>query len=339
LRGPNSVEGYRIGPGSAVVYVGPYLTSGNGTGGGFYSGGLGEKRARENDLYINNVASDNITHFNINGADCTLTLGASPYPSGDTSVFAGDVLAVTPNGKTMFVGSTGDLHIYSLTVAFNGSLGAPLMEVAAPDIPTGIEVSPDGNTLVVTYQDISQVCAYPVSSGHLGAANCQTTANFPAGVSIDPASACVYVGEENGYASEVAALPLTAGILEAPTDYMLGAGENSSAVLVNWNNTALYVSNQYSANVTTDTIASGCALTYQAIIQDGVTNTDHPGQIAQAKMTHRYMVTGDSSFHATPGMGIFHAHTDGALTPIGAGQFPLIPGADPVTVVVVSEPD
>jgi hypothetical protein len=339
LRGPNSVEGYMIAAGPTVVYVGPYATNGNGTGGGFYSGGLGDKRARLGDLYVNDVASKNITHFTINGADCSLTLDAALYPSGDTGVFAGDILAMDPNGKTMFVASTGDLHIYSLTVDFQGSLGAPFMEVAAPDVPSGIQVSPDGNTLVVAYQDSFQVCAYSISNGHLGAPNCQTTTTFPAGVSIDPASACVYVGEENGYASEVAALPLAGGVLGPAADYILGVGAGSSAVLVNWNNTALYVSNQYSAKVTTDTIAPGCLLTYQAIIHDGVSNTDHPGQIAQAKMAHGYVVTGDSSYHSAPGMGIFNARTDGTLNPLGAGQFPLLMGADPVTVIVVSEPN
>jgi hypothetical protein len=339
LRGPNSVEGYMIGPGAAVVYVGPFLTNGIGTGDGFYAGGLGDKRARENDLYVNDAASENITHFTINPADCTLVLDATLYPSGDTGVFAGDGLAVTPDGKTMFVASTGDLHIYSLTVAFSGSLGAPFMEVATPDVPMGIQASPDGNTLVVSYPNILQVCAYPISSGHLGAPNCQTTATFPSGLSIDPASACVYAGEENGSASEVAALPLTAGVLGAPTDYLLGVAKNSSTVQVNWNNTALYVSNQFSAKITMSAIAAGCQLTYQGTVHDGILNADHPGAIAQAKMTHEYVVAGDSSYHAAPSMGIFHADTAGKLTPLGTGPYPLINGADPVTVMVVSEPD
>jgi hypothetical protein len=336
--GPNAVEGYKIGPGDAVVHVGPYPTNGSGVSGGFFAGGLGATRVRQGDLYVSDGASDNITHFTINKRDCTLTLDSTLYPSGDTGAAAGDGLAITPNGRTMFVASTGDVRIYGHRIAANGSLGAIFTGALSPSTPNDIEVSPDGKTLVVSYPFIQQVCAYPILGGRLGTPNCQSTVGGPDGVSIDPASACVYAAESSHDSlTEVAAFTLTGGVLGTPTDYSdFGPGVISAGgILVNWNNKAIYVSNQYSAQMTRGSIASGCKLIYEAIISDGVSGSDNPGQIAQGKRAHGYVVNGSFDLDGTPSMGIFRADMNGRLTPIGSGQFPLMRGAGPATVVVV----
>jgi hypothetical protein len=336
VAGPNAVEGYRIGPGTATAHVGPYSTNGSGIGSGYYTGGLGAIRVKEGDLYVDDAHSESITHFTVNKADCTLTLDPTLYPSGDKGVYIGDGLAITPNGRTMFVGSTGDGHIYSHTIAANGSLGPAFTETSGLRLPVGIEVSSDGKTLVVAYPGNPQVCAFPISSGHLGTPNCQRTASFVTGVSIDPASACVYAAEGNTRTSEVAAFALTGGILGIPADNAFGPGVNANGILVNWDNKAIYVSNQYSAQVAMGTIASGCKLTYETIIPDGIASADYPGQIAQGKIAHGYVVTGDYSNKGTPSMGIFRVNANGKLTPIGSGQFPLMNGnVAPLTAVVI----
>jgi hypothetical protein len=152
-----------------------------------------------------------------------------------------------------------------------------------------------------------------------------------------PASACVYAGEANQSASEVVAFTLTGGVLGAPTEYNpFGPGVGSEGILANWDNTALYVSNQNSAQMTIGSIASGCKLTYKTIISDGVVGVNLPCQIAQGKIAHGYVVNGANNTNGTPRMGIFHAHVNGSLAPIGSGQFPLMRGAvAPLTVVVV----
>jgi DNA-binding beta-propeller fold protein YncE len=328
---PNTAEGYMIGPGTAIVYVGRYATNGSGTGLGFTAGGYGATRVREGDLYVDDTDSRNITHFTINKTNCTLTLDTTLYPSGETSGFDGDVLAITPNGRTMFVGSYDALQIYSHTISANGSLGATFTEASTPDAPQSLEVSPDGKTLVVSYDAPAQVCAYPISGGHLGTPNCQSTAGFPAGVSIDPVSACVYAAEANPFGpSEVAAFTLTGGVLGVSTEYNpFGPGRDSEGILVNWDNKAIYVTNSASAQMTIGAIGPGCKLTFKAIISDGGSD-NFPGQIAQARIAHGPVVNGDCG---TPTMGIFHAHANGNLTPIGTGQFQL--HGSPQTVVVV----
>jgi hypothetical protein len=335
LSGPNTAEGYMIGPGTATVHVGPYSTNGSGNYGGFAAGGLGAARVKEGDLYVSDALSDNITHFTINKTDCTLTLDTTLYPSGDTMP-AADSLVITPDGSMMLVASTGDNHIYSHTIAGNGSLGAAFKEASTPVTPTDIEVSSNGRTLVVSYAYAQQVCAYPISHGHLGKPNCQSTVGFPSGISIDSANGCVYAAEANYTASEIAAFTLTKGVLGIPTDYnSFGPGVNSSAILVNWDNKDIYVTNPYSAQLTVGSIAAGCTLAYKAIVSDGAAGADNPAQIAQAKITHGYVVTGDINDLQAPIMGIFQAHVNGTLTPIGSGRFQMLHDGAPLTVVVV----
>lgn len=337
--GPNFVEGYRIGPGTSTIHLGPYSTNGSGTGGGFYAGGFGAARAREGDLYVSDGLSSNITHFTINKRDCTLTKDPTLYPSGDTGAVSGDILAITPDGSTIFVNSTGDNHIYSHTIAANGSLGATFTEASTYGNPNGFEVSPDGKTLVAGWTYYNQVCAYPIAGGHLSTPNCQSTGNYVTGVSIDPNSACVYAAEENeNNISEVSALPLTGSILGAAIDYNpFGPGLGSvSGILVNWDNKSIYVSDTLSAQVASGSIAPDCKLTYKAIFNDGLFGVDLTGEIAQSEMAHDYVVTGeDKGTNAPPGMGIFRAGPNGQLIPIGSGQFRLMSGASPTTVLVI----
>jgi 6-phosphogluconolactonase (cycloisomerase 2 family) len=304
----NTVDGYKFGAGGPTIYLEPIATNGEGIGGGFFTGGMGAAKISNNDLYVDDAYTNDVTHFVINPYSCHLFKDATFYPSGDTGVGIGDGLAVTPNGGFLYVGSSGDNSIYLLTILTGGKLSAPVSVATTPDIPGSIAVSPDGQTLVTSYANSQQVCAYPINpDGTLGTPNCQTTVGFPAGISIDAASACVYAGESSTSLSEVAAFPLTSGVLGAPANHILGPGVNSSAVLVSNTGLYLYITNQGSAQVTSAIIGTGCGLSYSMgdIQADGI-STDTPGQIAQGGVLD-FVVTGDNSSMMTPRMGIFRS--------------------------------
>jgi sugar lactone lactonase YvrE len=302
----NTVDGYKFGIGGPTTYLKPVFTNGQGAGGGFFVGGLIAAGVSNTDLYVEDAYTNDITHFVVDPITCRLTKDGNIYPSGDTGMSNGDGLALTPNGSFLYVGSTGDKYIYLLPILTGGALSAAVPVAATPDLPASIAVSRDGLTLVVAYQTIQQVCAYPINpDGTLATPNCQTTAGFPAGISIDGTSACVYAGESNAAASEVAAFQLTSGVLGAPTDYILGPGLNSSSVLVSNTGLYLYISNQGSAQVTTAIIAPGCGLSYtDGDIQFDGKSTDNPGQLAQGGSLP-FVVTGDYSTMGKPRMGIF----------------------------------
>jgi sugar lactone lactonase YvrE len=332
---PNTVEGYKIGPGAATAHVGPFATNGNGSGANFFffSGSLAAARVPQGDLYVGDSASNNVTHFTVNKTNCALTLDRALYPSGDTSVRYGDGLAITPDGNTMFVAATGDDHIYSHAISSNGSLGATYTEAATPEPPNGIAVSSDGKTLIARFLYLAEVCAYPIAGGHLGASNCQSMASFPTGIAIDPVSKCVYASVDT---AEVTAFTLTESVLGVATVNAFGPqGSSSDYILVNSNNKALYVANPGTAQLAIGTIAPGCKVNFKALISDGLDGADNPAQIAQAKTTPSYVVTGDSNSNEMPSMGIFHALPNGNLIPIGSGQYPLMRGSIPTTIVVV----
>jgi WD40 repeat protein len=334
----NSVSGYKIGHGSTIgTLIGPVSTNGQGIGGGFYLGGLGATKIRGYDLYVNDAATDNITHFTINKKDCTLTLDTTHYPSGDTGVVDGDGLAISPDGKFMFVGASGNFSLYSIAIGANGSLGAPVFQQSTSDYPTGITVSPDGKTLVVSYIDILQVCAYPISGGTIGTPNCQSAAGFVTGVTVDINSACVYAAEANTSVSELAAFTLTGGVLGAPTDYNpFGPGVNSNGIKASRSNKNIYLTNTYSAQITTGAISAGCGLTYTSIQTDGSAgNGDNPGEVAQAPRASGYVVTGDYNPNNTAGIGVFTEGAGGVLTPVAGSPFTLGGVTASMTVAVV----
>jgi hypothetical protein len=327
----NTVDGYKFGIGGPTVYLTPVTTNGEGSGSEFPMGGLGALRISGNDLYVEDTYTHDITHFVITPSSCLLTRDNNHYYSGDTGIGSGDPLTVA-SGKFLYVGSTGDNNIYLLTILANGALSAPVSVTTTPDVPANVAASADGETLVAAYANSQQVCAYPINAtdGTLGAPNCQNTAGFPASISIAPASSCVYAGESNTGASEVAAFPLAGGILGAAVDSILGPGLNSSAVLVSYDGTHLYISNQGSAQVTTANISAGCALSYSTgqIIADG-TSTDRPGQLAQGGGLP-FIVTGDYSSVGKPRMGLFRIS--------GSTLAPYMPGVHRLTGMANNAP-
>jgi DNA-binding beta-propeller fold protein YncE len=333
------VEGYKIGPGDSAVHLGPFPTNGKG-GGGPLSGGLIVVRLQNSDLYVDDVASDNITHFVINRETCLLIHDPVLYPSGDTKIGDGDPLAIAPDGQTMFIASTGDNRIYSHTIEADGSLGTAYLEKSPSQAPTGIAVSPDGHTLVISYLSHLQVCAYPISSGHLGTPNCQSRVRYPTGVAIDPASTCVYAAEGSiDSAAQVVAFTLTDGLLGPPVNYNhFGPGLDAEGIMVSWNDAVIYVTNPYSSTLTIGTIGAGCRLKYRDNVFDGDGHPlDFPGGVAQARIAHGYVVTGNHDFTGSATMGIFRAYTDGKLVAIngGLGQFPLLNEGFPFSIAVI----
>jgi len=338
----NAVEGYIVGHGAIVgAHFGPFSTNGLGTGGGFFAGGKLNARIRNGDMYVDDGGSTNITHFTIDKTNCNLTKDSALYPSGDSSPLYGSGLAITPDGKTMFTGNTGNFSIYSIAINTNGSLGAPVFQQSTSDYPDGFEVSADGKSLIVGYPDILEVCSYAITGSSLGAANCQTTLGLPTGVAIDSHSKCAYTAQislSNGL-TEIGAAPITGpGTIGPVTDYSsFGPAADSQGIVVNWNNKVVYVGSVSGDVVTTGSLSTtGCVPTYVTNTPTGgIVGTDELSQLAQAAKAHGYLIGGDFNFNGTPSMTIFTALSTGALTPIGSGQYALAAGAAPLSVLSV----
>jgi hypothetical protein len=108
--------------------------------------------------------------------------------------------------------------------------------------------------------------------------------------------------------------------------------------MVSWNDAVIYVTNPYSSTLTIGTIGAGCRLKYRDNVFDGDGHPlDFPGGVAQARIAHGYVVTGNHDFTGSATMGIFRAYTDGKLVAIngGLGQFPLLNEGFPFSIAVI----
>jgi hypothetical protein len=353
---PNTVDGYNI-TGTTVTYLAPVvMTNGYGVGGGYFSGGRGGALVRTNDLYIQNDYSRTVAHLTINPATCGLTYDQD-YPDGDTvSSKTGDPLVITPNGKYLYIANNGNFsgsqpaNIQLLKIAANGSLRAPIPQsVPVTDEVAQLAVSANGKTLVATFPDNHQVCAYTIAAnGSLGAApNCQTMQGFVTGVTMDAAGKCVFAGNNlpPGQRAEVEAAPISpTGTLGTFTDYngTLGSGKNSNDVTLDSTGKFLFIANNASNQITTARVVPGCRLARGTMSPtDGRAGHDYPGQIAVSGGT---VVVADFNLSGSltkPSMGIYTVRTNGALKSLTGGRalHPLTTEqiAVPLSVVIVAE--
>jgi hypothetical protein len=353
---PNTVDGYNI-TGTTATYLAPVvMTNGYGVGGGYFSGGRGGALVKTNDLYIQNDYSRTVAHLIINPADCTLTYD-NDYPEGDlVSSRTGDPFAITPNGQYMYIANNGNYskqgtaNIQLLAIGANGSLGSPIPQSApVTDYVAQLAISGNGKFLVATFPDMNEVCTYSIASnGSLGAApDCQGMNAFATGIAINATGKCVYVGENlsPGEAASVAAAPLSAtGTLGAFTDYngTLGNGKNSNDVTLDSTGKFLFISNNYSNQITTARIRQDCTLAKGMTSPTGGKNgRDYPGQIAVSGDT---VVVGDFNLtgsHTVPSMGIYTVQANGSLKSLtgGSALHPLTTAqiAVPLSVVIATE--
>jgi 6-phosphogluconolactonase (cycloisomerase 2 family) len=353
---PNTVDGYNI-TGTTVTYLAPVvMTNGYGVGGGYFSGGRGGAVLKSNDLYIQNDYSRTVAHLVINPADCTLTYD-NDYPDGDTtSSRTGDPFAITPNGKYLYIANngnfskTGTANIQLLTIGANGALDAPIPQsVPTTDYVARLAISGDGKILVATFPDMNEVCTYMIGAdGTLGASpNCQGMGGFATGIAINATGKCVYVGENlsPGEDVAVAAAPLSAaGSLGSFTDYngTLGRGKNSNDVTLDSTGKFLFISNNYSNQITTARVKANCALSKGMTSPTGGKNgRDYPAEIGVSGDTVVVMDFNLTGSHSAPSMGIYIAQSNGSLKSLtgGSALHPLTTAqiAVPLSVVLVTE--
>jgi 6-phosphogluconolactonase (cycloisomerase 2 family) len=344
IDGPNTVDGYYV-VGSHNTYVTPVATGGSGTGLGFYAGGLVTANMRTNDLYVSDGGTDSIAHFTIDPSTCVPTFDAE-YPSGDTAVFAGDALVVAKNGQTMFIGSSGDKNIYSAAINTDGSLGTPTLATPSmDDYPLGMTLTPNGKTLLVSYIDLFEVCAYPINTGNaLGSPNC---ANVPSGVNptaiaVDSADQYVYVGSSGGKTA-VSVLQLgTGSSLTFLACYGkpcnngsdLGDASGASGVALSPFGNALYITNQGTSSITVASVTTGVLSLKRVLIVSTTNDEPCQAQTLAYGAKNIYLVTGDYSSSMTPGMGIWQVRANGAIT---GGFNALVPGGTTESVYALAD--
>jgi 6-phosphogluconolactonase (cycloisomerase 2 family) len=114
-------------------------------------------------LYTTTVSNSGgtVTAYAIAG-DGSLTQVGSAVAAGSS---ANNALAVTPDGKFLYVPGTGDAKIFAYQIQGNGSL-TPLnpASVTAGQVPLDVEISPNGQFLYVSNEGDNSIWGFRINA-------------------------------------------------------------------------------------------------------------------------------------------------------------------------------
>jgi Lactonase, 7-bladed beta-propeller len=273
LAGANSVSAFSVDTSGTLSPIAgsPFLTSGAGTGGGLYSSN--RIIVVKDFLYVSNSASNTVSAFSIDPWTGYLTpVTGSPFSTGafNNASQSGISLAATPDGKYLYVGSTGydsGFHFGPITIFSigpSGTLSATSSSTAVGGPIYSMKVSPDGKFLVVAQNQTSQIAVFAIQSdGSLQAVTNSPftlTSGSATGVDINCASNLLYVGGPTGniYAFNVASNGQLTAVTGSPFDSGLSSNQ---VVILSTDDKTLFSSNQGDNTVTAFEVGSGGGLT------------------------------------------------------------------------------
>jgi DNA-binding beta-propeller fold protein YncE len=108
-------------------------------------------------------------------------------------------MAITPDGKTLFIANSGDSSISAYPVNSDGTLGTPVNTPSSGQFPVALAIDPTGKFLFAADQQSGDVSAYTISSTSLtavGAFSTQTPGSpvsAPSALAVSPAGNFLYV--------------------------------------------------------------------------------------------------------------------------------------------------
>src|SRR5262245_6013941 len=155
-RVPNNVSAFTAAANGSLSPVpgSPFLTGGNGAGGGFFAANRITTSVVKDFLYAANAGSNTVSAFSINPATGVLTtISGSPFATGGVAGGIGISLAGTPDDKFLVAANGGSRTLTVFSIAASGSLtpvpGSPFPSGAAGPL-VDVKVTSDGRFLAVT---------------------------------------------------------------------------------------------------------------------------------------------------------------------------------------------
>jgi WD40 repeat protein len=174
---PNSISAYGFDTNGGLQPVGsqPFLTGDNGSNGGFYSSNriivVGDFLYASNSGNAGGITT--VSAFTIDAGSGFLTrVPGSPFSTGafNDTQNSGVSLAATPDGKFLFVGSTGidsqfnvgSIAIFSIDPTTGALTATSKSPVAAGGPMSSMKVSPDGKFLVAALPNSSAIAVFAI---------------------------------------------------------------------------------------------------------------------------------------------------------------------------------
>ena len=260
----NSASIYSIGSGGALNLVTTIPTGGYGRGGGYYAAGrVNVLRSKtQNCAYIgdalgpNNARPGDVASIDMS----TLKLvGTYPGTALDSGALWGIGLAENPAGRFLFAAysTAGTIATYAQGADCVLKYRSELITIGANVGPVdGMKVTPNGKYLIVAYSDAS-IGSYAINAktGALTLVGRYLVGDsgLAAGVDITADGKWALFGTNSfGSGGEVEVAPIHAdGSLGATVGYTaIGQGSNSSNVWLSPDETFVYISNNFSGQIT-----------------------------------------------------------------------------------------
>jgi 6-phosphogluconolactonase (cycloisomerase 2 family) len=328
--GPNTVDGYLV-TATSQTYLSPVETGGNGSG---------ESEAPnivmspvKKILYATDSQSEDIAAMEVNPTTCQLTLLGNYQVGGSEKLGIG--LAISTNGKWLFVVGVKSAVLQPFAIHNDGSLTAVRQKVALLDRPSSLAVSPDSATLIVSVPQRpghgNEVISYSInpSNGMLTQVSIVHPKGYAGSISIDSQSKFVYVEEGSSGHLRVGLLEIGLGstltFLHTYNFTEVQGGFSLSGAVLSSNGRYLYLTDPYISSINTLAVNSVTgALKYVTTTNDGTMKEDEPIGMATTS-NGAFVFTGDFNTTGSQKMGIFAAgKKDGSLTSLGI--FPISNG-------------
>jgi 6-phosphogluconolactonase (cycloisomerase 2 family) len=339
--GTNTVSGFSVAPSGTLTLIpgSPFVTGGEGTGGGLYSAPRIAASPMGGFLYVANGGTNNVSVFSIDSTSGKLTsIPGSPFATG--SLGSGTLaLAVTPDNKFLYAGDSNADEITVFSIGRDGALsvvaGSPylipgvLADYASID---GMSVSPDGNLLAVTLPSeglLDEIAIFTIGvDGSLTVA--PGSPLFPAGGAAGAEFSCsastLFLYDAINDATQVEVDNVTPnGVLSpvsgSPFNFQ-NQGLNSNMGILSPGGLTLYESNQYSGQITGLSINSngGLAPIVGSPFATGLGSCPH-AETCPMSMAINQPGTLLLLASYSPEVAVLNIADDGTLTPVAGSPF------------------
>jgi YVTN family beta-propeller protein len=210
-------------------------------------------------LYVANAGSNNISAYQINPSNGSMTSVGSPFPAGRSP----SSVTIDPTGRFVYVANSGDNNVFAYTINAATGVLRQIGTVAAGSSPQSVTVDPTGRFLYVANKGSGNVSAYNINptTGALTAISASPfmAEGAPQSVTVDPTGRFVYVANQGS--NDISAYRINAGALTLISGSPFPACPalvtcDPEAVTVDPSGKFVYVANSSSSNVWAYTITS-----------------------------------------------------------------------------------
>ena len=275
--GTNSTTALKVSGSGAVKAIKTYSTGGKSAGNGYFAlDPIASAKLRLGScLFVSNGGDSTIAAFQVDLFTGQLAAAkGSPYNDGVAGAQQFGIGLAVGKSRLLFAGNTNNNSVSIMRINSDCSLKA-MTKLAVAGSPAGMKVTPDGKYLIVAY--IGKVDSFQIdySKGGLTELGPFNASGAAAGVEISCDSSTVYFGDSaNNTQVEVFGINAS-GDLKQLNNFTNKNGQSSSNVLLSVDGKHLYVSNTASSEVTTLSVGSNGALSWDSTVQ-----LNKPGRFA-----------------------------------------------------------